>query len=119
MSKIWDYKYCKSTQHTENYYTYIISSIIDKSAAVGSRCIPSKRDCFLGDEEPSSDDDDWKRDEDFITVLVYGRRMLANRDDGANPRHIVENDASNRSLILVIISRISGYDNQRVVKLGA
>ena len=26
--------------------------------------------------------------------------MLENRDDGANPRHIVENDASNRSLMV-------------------
>ena len=49
--------------------------------------------------------------------------MLENRvqgnDDGANPKHTVESDVSNRSLIVVIISRISGYDNQRVVKLGA
>ena len=48
--------------------------------------------------------------------------MLENRvqgnDDGANPKHTVESDASNRSLILVIISRISGYDKEYVVKLG-
>ena len=37
--------------------------------------------------------------------------MLENRqgnDGGANPRHAVESDASNRSLIVVIIGRISG-----------
>ena len=33
--------------------------------------------------------------------------MLENRDDGANPRHMVENDASNRSLMVGVM--LSAY----------